>query len=350
MTTAPRRDDPASGRSRTTMKQVASLAGVGVKTVSRVVNNEPNVSATTTERVWNAVRALNYHVDLAAGNLRRADGRSRTIGLLVGSVDNPFAAAIHRAVEDAALHHSVAVFASSLDDDATREEGAVSAFMRRRVDGLILTTTQQPTYLTTLRDRDIPAVFVDRVPPGLDLDAVSSDNQAAAARATTHLINHGHQRIALLTDRLSIQTAEERRRGFLEALGEAGIPTRLATIVTELHDEETSRAALGRLLDSETPPTAVFSSQNLVTIGALRALRERGLQNEIALVGFDDIPLADLLVPGVTVIAQDPQQIGQRAAELLFDRLGGDRGPAQRVTVPTRLIERGSGEILAPAS
>lgn len=348
MTTMSEPDHLAAGRTRTTMKQVASLAGVGVKTVSRVVNNEPNVSAATAERVWHAVNVLNYHVDLGAGNLRRADGRTRTIGLLVGSVDNPFSASIHRAVEDIAEEHHVAVFASSLDGDSRREEGAVSAFMRRRVDGLILMATRQPDYLATLRDRGIPAVFVDRTPVGDDLDVVASDNRASAARATAHLIARGHRRIALLADRLSIQTADERYRGFMEALGEAGIPTKLASVVTEIGDEESARLALGRLLDSDTPPTAVFSAQNLITFGALRALRERGLEHEVALVGFDDIPLADLMDPGVTVVAQDPQQIGHRAARILFDRLDGDRRPAQRVVVPTLFVERGSGEIPGP--
>ena len=122
--------NPNGRRSRTTMKDVASLAGVAVKTVSRVINGEPNVSAETTSRVREAARSLDYHLDVNAGNLRRADGRTRTIGLLVGSVDNPFAGAIHRAVEDAAAERGVAVFASSFDDDPIREQRAVSTLLR----------------------------------------------------------------------------------------------------------------------------------------------------------------------------------------------------------------------------
>ena len=125
------------------MRHVAALAGVGVKTVSRVINGEPNVSAATIAKVTAAARSLDYQPDLHAGNLRRADGRTRTLGLLVGSVDNPFAGAVHRAVEDVALSRGVAVFASSLDDDPDREQEAVAAFLRRRVDGLILTTVSE---------------------------------------------------------------------------------------------------------------------------------------------------------------------------------------------------------------
>lgn len=339
----------AAVRPRATMKQVAALAGVGTKTVSRVINHEPNVAAATATKVWDAIRALDYHVDLQAGSLRRAGGRTHTLGLLVGSVDNPFASAIHRAIEDVALPREVAVFASSFDDDPEREALAVSAFMRRRVDGLILTTaSQRPGYLGSVTERGLPVVFVDRSPLDPDLDVVTSDNHAGAVTATEHLIRAGHRRIALLTDRLDIQTARERQRGFLEALGRAGISTTLAPMVTELHDESAAQAALRALLAADEPPTAVFSAQNLVTVGAVRALREAGLERSVALVGFDDIPLGDLLDPGVTVVTQDPQQIGEVAAQRMFARLSGDTSPPRHTVIPTALVERGSGEILPP--
>ncbi|WP_157007436.1 LacI family DNA-binding transcriptional regulator [Agromyces laixinhei] len=328
------------------MRHVAALAGVGVKTVSRVINGEPNVSAATIARVTQAARTLDYQPDLHAGNLRRADGRTRTLGLLVGSVDNPFSGTVHRAVEDAAREHGVAVFASSLDDDRDREQEAVSAFLRRRVDGLILTTvSESQDYLAPELRRGTPVVFVDREPAGITSDSVVSDNADGAALATGHLLKHGHRRVAFLGDREAIQTARERRRGFLEELGRAGVATRDVPMVEGLHDEESARAATIALLDSPAPPTAIFSSQNLVTIGTIRALRELGRHRDIALVSFDDVPLADLLEPGLTVVAQDPQQIGRLAAERVFARLDGDRSPAARTIVPTRLIERGSGEI-----
>lgn len=340
--------DPA--RSRPTMRHVAALAGVGVKTVSRVINGEPNVSAATTAKVMAAARTLDYEPDLHAGNLRRADGRSRTLGLLVSSVDNPFAGAMHRAVEDAALERGVAVFASSLDDDADREQQAVSAFLRRRVDGLILTTvSESQTYLAPELRRGTPVVFVDREPAGVTSDSVVSDNREGAARATRHLLAHGHRRLAYLGDRPNIRTAQERQRGFLEELGSAGVATRDVPVVEGLHDEESARLATLALLTGAEPPTAIFSSQNLVTIGVVRALRELGRHRSTALVGFDDVPLGDLLEPGLTVVAQDPQEIGRIAAERVFARLDGDRSAATRTVIPTHLIERGSGEI-APDS
>ncbi|MET0975469.1 MAG: LacI family DNA-binding transcriptional regulator [Leifsonia sp.] len=330
------------------MKHVAALAGVGIKTVSRVINGEPNVSSATIARVMDAARTLDYQPDLHAGNLRRADGRTRTIGLLVGSVSNPFSGAVHRAVEEAAIERGVAVFASSLDDDPAREEQSVAAFLRRRVDGLILTTiSPSQEYLSSEIRRGTPIVFVDREPAGVTADTVVSDNAAGAAMATRRLLENGHRRLAYLGDRADIQTARERRRGFLEELGRAGVATSSIPIVEGLHDEATAFSALDALLRSDDPPTAVFSAQNLVTIGAVRALRAHDLEHRVALIGFDDIPLADLLDPGVTVVAQDPQRIGQIAAERVFARLDGDHSAGERHIVPTRLIIRGSGEIRA---
>ena len=333
-------------RARPTMKTVAALAGVGVKTVSRVINGEPNVSPATIARVRAAAESLDFHPDLHAGNLRRRNGRSGTLGLLVGSVGNPFSGAMHRAIEDAASARGVAVFASSLDDDPDREEVAVSAFLRRRVDGLILTTVSKSQgYLLPELRRGTAVVFVDREPAGVEADVVVSDNAAGAAAATRHLLSHGHRRIAFLGDRTDIQTAQERRRGFLEELGRAGVATVDIPIITGLHDEDAANRAMIALLESEHPPTAVLSSQNLVTIGVLRGLRERGAHHRVALVGFDDLPLADLLDPGVTVVAQNPHEIGRLAAERIFARLDGDHSAGRTYVVPTELIARGSGEI-----
>lgn len=326
------------------MKDVAALAGVGTKTVSRVINFEPNVSSATAERVWAAVRALDYHVDLQAGSLRRTSGRSRTLGLLVSSVDNPFAAAINRAVEDAALPREVAVFASSLDDDAEREELAIKAFLRRRVDGLILTTmSRNAAYLLPTMERGTPIVFVDREPVGLDADIVTSDNREGAALAARHLLTRGHRRIVALFDRLVIQTAVQRRDGFLsEAAGAAHADV---STIGELHTSEAAERAVVALLTGSNPPTAIFSAQNLITVGTLRAVSSLGMQRRIAVVGFDDVPLADLMDPGVTVIRQDPHRIGAIAAARVFARIDGDSAQPQRIIVPTELIERGSGEL-----
>jgi DNA-binding LacI/PurR family transcriptional regulator len=315
------------------MRHVAALAGVGLKTVSRVINDEPNVSDTTIARVMDAAQRLNYQPNLHAGSLKRSDRKTHTLGLLVGSVANPFAGALHRAVEDAARERNTAVFAASLDDDPLRERGIVEAFLRRRVDGLILTTiTKSQGYLIPEQEHGTPLVFVDREPIGLDADAIVSDNADGAALAVRHLMEH----------------AAERKRGFLEEVARSGAGATEVSVVEDLHDGEAAYRAVRQLIDSPRPPTAIFTSQNLVTIGAIRALRDAGASNTTALVGFDDFVLADLLEPGVTVIAQNPQRIGALAAERIFARLDGDTTQERTYTVPTELIIRGSGEIRPP--
>lgn len=329
------------------MRDVARLAGVGLKTVSRVINSEPNVSADTIAKVLDAAARLDYRPDLHAGNLKRADRKTRTIGLVVGSVANPFSAALNRGVEDVAAEHGTAVFASSVDDDAEREARIVGEMIKRRVDALILTTVgRDQTHLSREQERGTVLVFVDRLPTGIAADAVITNNAAAAARGVEHLIGHGHRHIAYLGDLATLWTAEQRRAGFEQAVAAAGL--RPAAVVEDLHNEVSSYEAVRDLLGSGDPPTALFTAQNLVTAGAIRALRDLGFHERVALLGFDDIPMADLLVPAVSVLAQDPYEIGRLAAERAFARLAGDRSDPQTHVVESVLVPRGSGEIAPP--
>ena len=339
----------AASRPRATIRDVAALAGVGIKTVSRVINEEPNVSPQMRERVQRAVLALNFKPHQGAGALRRGDRKTLTLGLLIDAVDNPFSASINRAVESVASGRHTAVFAASFDDDPDREREIIDAFTRRRVDGLILTTiTTDHGYLQAEREQGVAIVFVDRPPVGLAVDAVLSNNYEAAVQATQHLISHGHRRIAHLGDELTISTAQERRRGFTDAMIDAGLADDQAHHTDNLRSAEEAEAAVHRLMRLSPRPTALFTSQNMVTIGAIRALHQLGLQHEVALMGFDDLPLGDLVSPGVTVMAQDPTKIGTLAAQRLFARIDGDHGPAETIIVPATLIVRGSGEIAPP--
>jgi LacI family transcriptional regulator len=311
-----------------------------------VKNDEPGVSDPTRQRVHGASKQLNYQLDMAAGSLRRTGRQTLSVGLLLPSVANPFSSEIHRALEDALAARGIAVFAASLDDDPERERSLVAAFLGRRVDGLVLTPiARSQSYVIPEHSRDLPMVFIDREPVGIEADAVVTDNAVGAARAAAHLMAQGHTRLAYLGDRADIQTARERRRGFIEELGRAGLSTSKVPVREGLHDEESARLAALELLTSEDPPTAIFSSQNLVTFGAMRALKELGAGRRVALVGFDDFTLADMMDPGITVIAQHPERIGKLAAERLLARIDGDSSPAQTYVVPSELIQRGSGEL-----
>jgi len=349
MTTMSNRYQPDGAKNRPTMRHVAALAGVGIKTVSRVMNDEAGVSEATRQRVLSASQQLNYQLDMAAGSLRRAGRQTLSIGLLLPSVANPFSGEIHRALEDTLAVRGIAVFAASLDDDPEREKALVAAFLGRRVDGLVLTPiAKSQSYVIPEHSRDLPMVFIDREPVGIEADAVVTDNAIGAARAAAHLMAQGHTKLAYLGDRTDIQTARERRRGFIEEVGRAGIATSAVPVLEGLHDEESAHRAAVELLSSENPPTAIFSSQNLVTFGVMRALKELGASRKVALVGFDDFTLADMMDPGITVIAQHPERIGKLAAERLLARIDGDDRAPQTYVVPTELIQRGSGEIRPP--
>src|SRR6266545_4092677 len=305
-----------------TMRDVAALAGVSLKTVSRVVNQAPNVAPDLVTRVLDAVRLLDYRPNLTASSLRRADRKTAAIGLLLDDVANPFSSALHRAVEDVARERGSLVFAGSSDEDGDRERELLLALVARRVDGLIA------------------------VPCG-GADTVTVDNRAGARQAVQHLAAHGHRRIAFLGDLRTIWTAAERYLGYLEGLAASGIQLDPRVVGHDVHGIEAAERATLELLSTSEAPTALFTGQNLITIGAIRALQRLGLQHRVALVGFDDVLLADLLDPRVSVIAQDPATLGRTAAELLFARLDGDRSPPRHLVVPTRLVPRGSGELAA---
>lgn len=328
------------------MKDVASLAGVSLATVSRVMNGRDDVRADLAARVHDAVGVLGYRRDLTASNLRRTDRASATLGLIIEDVANPFFSSLHRGVEDVARTQGVLTFAGSSDEDPDRERELAEAFSARGVDGLVIVPcSSDQGYLARDRDAGTALVFVDRPPRFIDADAVVTDNAGGARAAVAHLIAAGHRRIAFLGDRPSVFTAAERRRGYRDALAAAGIPTEPALERVGLVDSAAAERAARELLLAPEPPSAIFASQNLITIGTMRALRQLGLQRDVALIGFDDVTLADMVEPGVTVVLQDPYELGRQAAELLFSRLGGFTGESRLIVVPTQLVPRGSGEI-----
>jgi LacI family transcriptional regulator len=330
------------------MRDVAALASVSLKTVSRVVNGEASVAPELAQRVQKAAIALDYRPNLTARSLRNSAGRTRTIGLILEDVANPFSSALHRAVEDLARSRGVAVFAGSGDESPERERELALELVARRVDGLIIVpASDDQSYLANEQRTGVKLVFADRPPQLLRADAVVSDNVGGAHEAVRHLIAGRHTRVAFLGNPSSIQPAADRFEGYCLALAESGITKDDDLVWTGLA-ADAERAVRSLLLGPA--PTALFTAQNLITIEAIRVLRDLGLHTKVALVGFDDFPLADLLEPAVTVVAQDPPAIGAKACELLFQRMDGDMSAPRIATIPTRLIRRGSGEIAPRAA
>jgi LacI family transcriptional regulator len=324
------------------MKDVATLAKVSLSTVSRFVNGEPG-RPELVARIQQAIDLLGYQRDLTASTLRRSDRASASIGVVVADVGNPFFAAVLRGIEEVARGRGSLTVAASSDEDPARERELAAALVARRIDGLIVVPAGEDS--GHLRTGRVPLAFVDRPPRYLDADTALSDNAGGAAAAVRHLRARGHTRIGFLGDHERIFTCAERLRGYREALGRPADP---ALVRLDL-DQGVVASAVADLLALPHPPTALIASQNLLTIGTIRALRRSGQQHRVAFIGFDEIPLADTLDPSVTVVAQQPDALGRRAAELLFERIEGYAGPSRSVIVDTVLIPRESSEIAAVA-
>jgi len=275
------------------MREVAQAAGVSLKTVSRVVNGEPGVGLATA-RVRQAIEALGFHRNEIARSLRPAQA-SATVGLVIGDVSNPFYSAIARAVEGVASAHRHMLITASSEDELDLERELVHTMSRHRVDGL---STGSPT---------------------------------------------AHRRIGVVGGAPSFSTVRERLEGYRLVLADAGLQFEDSLVRLSQHDAAEAESVAGALLEQSDPPTAIFATNNRMSIGVLRALRARG--QRVALVGFDDFELADMLATPITVVAHDPSEMGRLAAELLFARLAGDADPPKRLVLPTTLVVRGSGEI-----
>jgi LacI family transcriptional regulator len=312
-----------------------------LKTVSRVINAEAGVAATTAERVGEAIAALGFQRNDLARSLRHGLSSS-TLGLVIEDVANPFYSNVAQAVETAARERGFLLITASAREDADRERELVGALVGRRVDALLIVPAgPDQSYAEAMRGRTA-FVYVDRPPGGLEADTVLLDDAGGARAAVEHLLAAGHRRIACVADRAEVYTARERMSGYEAALEAAGVAVDPELIRPGSQASEQAEAVVGELLalPPDRRPTAIFSANNRNTIGALHALA--GREDGVALVGFDDFELADLL--GITVVRADAGRLGAEAAKLAFARLDGDDRPPQRVTIPTTIIERGSGE------
>jgi len=325
-------------RTRPRMRDVASEAGVSVKTVSRVVNRDPVVRPETAARVQAAIRRLGFRRDEMARALRTG-GQSRMLGLVIKDLANPFYSAIARGVEEVTRGRSELVITGSSDEEPERERELALQLCERRVDGLLIVPSgRDHRYLVPELELGVRVVFVDRPPEGLEADTVLLDNIGGARAAVEHLLRLGHRRVAMIGDDQRIFTARERKRGFCEALRAGGVEPDEALVRLDVHDAATAEAVTRELLSLPSPPTALFAANNRIVTGALRALAAADC--ELALVSFDDLELADLLAVPVSAVSYDAAELGRVAARLLAKRLDGDAGPPERVVLPTTLIRR----------
>ena len=287
--------------------------------------------------------SLGFRRNIVAKNLRTGLPTS-SVGLVIADLLNPFYAAIAAAVEAVANRHLATMIIGSSAEDPVREHQIVTELLERHVDGLIVVPTgSDHSYLEPQRRLGVHIVFVDRPATGIAADAVVLDNVGGARRATQHLLGLGHRRIGFVGDSEILATAQERLAGYRIALDEAGVAFDPALVRFGSPRSELAEVAARQLLSGDDPPTAIFAENNRNCIGVVRVLRS--ITRQVAVVGFDDFELADLLAVPVTVVGYDPGELGRAGAELLFSRMGGDLRPPQRIVIPTRLIVRGSGEL-----
>jgi len=353
-----------------TMADVARSAGVSVATVSHVLNDTRPVRPHTRQAVLDAIDELGYTPNTLARSL--VTSRTRSIGLAVSAISNPYFTEILQGVEAGALEHGYSLLIADPHDDPEHERKVVQLLHERRVDGMIVAPSAQPdALLGYLGQHGVPTVFLDRLvdaPTGADaragagaragaegcagsgadslfrFDQVCTENAEPVTRLVTHLAGLGHKRIGLVAGLPGLSTTTERISGYRIGLAHAGLPYDERLVVPGDSTAETAERVTGALLSLAAPPTALVTANNAMTIGALRALRERGLAvpDDIALCCFDDFAWADLFAPRLTAISQPSKEIGAEAVRLLLDRLAAPDRPGRTVRLPCAFVHRTS--------
>ena len=327
----------------TTIREVAETAGVSYATVSHVINNTRLVSPETRERVLAAMDALNYRPNALARSLRQ--GKTNTIGLVLPDSANPFFAEISRGIEDEAFKKGYSVFLCNTELDIKRELFYVDVLSKKQVDGIIFVAAgDQADSLDYLLQRNMPVVMIDRNVPNVEGDAVLTDHQLGGYLATRHLLELGHTRIACIAGPSSITPSAERIIGYRNALEEAGLPFEEKLVIRGDYHAQSGMDITRSLLRMNPRPTAVFALNDLMAIGALRAVAEAGysVPKDLAVIGYDDLEIARFTNPPLTTIAQPKKEIGAQAVNLLVDRMSRKSRPPSRLVLAPELIVRRS--------
>ncbi|GAB3579723.1 substrate-binding domain-containing protein [Amycolatopsis endophytica] len=326
------------------IRDVAKAAGVSTATVARVLNGGAPVSPDRTERVLRAVEELDYVSHGVAASLSR--GRTKLVGLLVSDIANPFTAQVARGLEDEAVRHGYQVLIASSDFDSEREAQVLTSFARRTVDAVaLLSSSGVGEGVARLVRNGIPTVFVDRRPPDLGhIPLVRTDSLSAAREAVRYLIDLGHTDLGMISGPHGMPTAAQRLAGFREACESAGLTVRPECVREGFLGRQGGYRAMCEVLDLGRRPTAVFSFNNVLAIGALQAVRERGVRipDDLSLVTFDDTDLFPFVDPPITAIEQPAHDIGAQAGRVLFALLDGAETGGEDVVLPTKFHVRGS--------
>lgn len=326
---------------RATLADVARLAGVSAKTVSRVYAEPDTVSSATQGRVRNAAERLRFKPNTLARNLKLG-AVTRTFGFVTAEFTNPFYVQVAAGIEEVCAQRGFMMMLASATDDVTRERAVVDTLVAQRVQAILLVPLGDDySYLDGERHLGTAIVSVDRPMPNLLSDAVLLADADGGYQAAQALMAHGHRKIAFIANPADIYTAQERLRGYRQALAEAGITDTGRWEATASTADRPLESLVEELLDRADPPTAIIGGNNRATVAAVRVLRRRELN--LALIGFDDFEMADAF--NISVIAFDPAEMGRAAARLAFQRLEDPTGLPETAIVPVHYVPRGSAEI-----
>lgn len=335
--------------SRLTMEEIARLAGVSKSTVSKVFSNDERISATTRNKVLKIAKKFNYRPSKIPGSLKSK--KTRAIGLMLPNIMNPFFPGIIKGVEDVALENGYMVVFCNTDEQIEKETLYFQMFEDRWIDGIIISgvtgeSKEEKRYIQELHRKGIHLVLIDREIEGYFTNVVMIDNRGAAFKATKHLLDLGHRRIGLISAPLKIKIFTERHRGYREALAENGIDFDEDLVVEGDQTSRSGEEAVKYFLSLKNPPTAIFATNDVMAIGALRELQRNNLKvpQDVSVIGFDDIPLASLVSPPLTTIAQPIYEIGAQAMNLLIRSIEKKDLVKSKIILDTKLVIRESTE------
>ena len=327
------------------MRDVAHLAGVSTATVSRVLNNHQHISEDTRSKVISAIEQLDYQLNRVARRLRME--RTQILGLIISDIANPFFTSVVRGIEDVAYENEYSLLLCNSDEHPAKEELYIRVLMGEKVAGVIISPTDEnSTAAKALIESRIPVVAMDRRLCHLDVDTVIVDNVQGAYDAVAHLIRLGHCRIALIGGPVQITTARERQEGYEKALQDYGLPVDETLVRVGDFKQDSGYCTAGELLALDDPPTAIFAANNLMTLGALNAIHEKGLNipRDVAIVGFDDMPWAPSLDPPLTTISQPTYDMGRTTADLLLKKIADNNRENVEIKLhPTLIVRRSCG-------
>ncbi len=331
-----------------TIREVARLAGVSPITVSRVINNTSYVSAETRLRVEAAIAELNYVPNKLAKSLRQK--QTNTLALLVTDITNPFWTTVARGAEDVASEQGMNVILCNTDESENKQNTYLNLVLQKQVDGILLVpvNNDQCEAIQHIQGQDVAVVVMDRKVTNAEVDVVRCDSEGGAYQIIRHLLEKGHRQIAMLNGAANVFTAIERANGYRRGLTEAKLDAGAEQIYYGEFTLASGYEMTQQALKGNPRPTALFAANNFIAIGALRALHESGVRvpEDIAVVGFDDLPEEIVIEPFLTVSAQPAYEMGRQAMALLLKRIAEeDTDDIQEIVLPTELIVRASSEL-----